>query len=512
MRDTRTPGGSARLVVLLLAMALAAAGCTGSSSSSPPSPSPTPLPKATITVAQFNSDISDEYPDVPVDKVAEAVRLSGADVAGIEEGGAAMQELAGDLGWSYYSVRTQVVSRLPLIDPPNGNGLYEFVEVRPGQVVAVENVHLPSLAYGPYWVRNGKSPAVVTANEKKVRLPAILPSIAAAKTLEQQHIPVFLTGDFNSPSFHDWTAATAGTRKFLRYPLRWPVTAAVEAAGFRDSFRTVHPNPVTNPGITWPVHRTLPGWNPTPRDPLDRVDFVFATAPATPTASRIIGEPGGPEQAADVSPFPSDHRLVASTFTVTPAVSPTLVSASPRLATTGDPVAVTYHAPAGGGSSAVIVPEGGSPATAVATQKTDGTDGTLTFSSSSWQPGPYEAVLLSGPKTELSRYPFWVQAPGTKPTITTSKSVYAAGEPVQVAWQNAPGERWDWVSVYKRNADPNVAYYILWVYTRESVNGSATLDGSASGTWPLPPGKYSVYLLKDDLYVKVAAANFTVKG
>jgi hypothetical protein len=258
------------------------------------------------------------------------------------------------------------------------------------------------------------------------------------------------------------------------------------------------------------VHRTLPGWNPTPRDPLDRIDFVFATALATPTASRIIGEPGGPE-VADVSPFPSDHRLVASTFTVTPPVPPTLVSASPRLATAGDPVSVTYHAP-GGGGSATIVPEGGGPASAVANEKTDGTDGTLTFSSSSWKPGAYEAVLLSGSKAALSRYPFWVQAPGTKPTISTSKRIYAAGEPVQVSWQNAPGERWDWVSVYKRNADPNVAYYILWVYTKESVNGSATLDGSANGTWPLPPGKYSVYLLKDDLYVKVAAANFTVKG
>ena len=174
-------------------------------------------------------------------------------------------------------------------------------------------------------------------------------------------------------------------------------------------------------------------------------------------------------------------------------------------------MAVTYHAP-GSGAGVAIVPDGGSPTTAVATQKARGTDGTLTFPSSSWQPGAYQAVLLNGSGATLSRYPFWVQAPGTTPTITTSKSVYAKGEPVQVSWQNAPGDRWDWVSVYKRNADPNVAYYLLWVYTKESVDGSATLDGSASGTWPLPPGKYSVYLLKDDLYVKVAAANFSIKG
>ena len=129
MRDSRTSSRLVPLVATMVAMALVTAGCTGSPSSSLDPDRPTPLPKATITVAQFNSDISDEYPHVPVDKVAEAIKLSGADVAGIEEGGAAMQELAGDLGWSYYSARMQIVSRLPLIDPPNGNGA---VRVRGG--------------------------------------------------------------------------------------------------------------------------------------------------------------------------------------------------------------------------------------------------------------------------------------------------------------------------------------------------------------------------------------------
>ena len=48
----------------------------------------------TLTVGQFNSDISDEYPDVDVTKVAAAILKSGAQVAGVEEGGAVEEAVA----------------------------------------------------------------------------------------------------------------------------------------------------------------------------------------------------------------------------------------------------------------------------------------------------------------------------------------------------------------------------------------------------------------------------------
>jgi hypothetical protein len=470
---------------------------------------------ATFTVGQFNSDIGDEYPSVDVTKVAAAILKSGAQVAGIEEGGASIPELAKDLGWAYYDVRMQIVSSLPLLDPPGGNGIYTFVEVSPGLVVALENVHLPSDHYGPTRVRNGATPRQVLRSERLTRLPAIRPSLRAAKKLQQQGIPVFLTGDFNSPSFYDWTSATVGTRPALRYPLDWPVAEAVVHAGFRDSYRTVYPDPVTHPGLTWPVHRDLPGWNPTPATPRDRIDFIYATPLATPVASVLVGEPGGPEITSVVKPFPSDHREIASTFQVTPVAPPTLVTVPHRLVTVGDDVPVSFHAVAGAAQTIAVVPTGGDPATdAIAQHATMGaTDGTSTFSSSSWSPGAYQTVLVGTSGTSLSRFDFWVEAPGTKPSIHTSKSTYAAGEPIDVAWQNAPGERWDWVGVYKRGGDPLVDYYLLYVYTHGSIDGSATLDAkTVAGTWPLPPGRYSVYLLKDDLYVKIAGAAFTVRG
>src|ERR1700745_2123157 len=60
---------------------------------------------ATIRVAQFNCDISDEFPIIKASLVARAIRASGADVVGIEEGGGEIPQIAHALGWRYYDIR-----------------------------------------------------------------------------------------------------------------------------------------------------------------------------------------------------------------------------------------------------------------------------------------------------------------------------------------------------------------------------------------------------------------------
>jgi Endonuclease/Exonuclease/phosphatase family len=469
---------------------------------------------STITVAQFNCDISDEYPRIPAQLVADAIAASGADVVGIEEGGGEIPQIAHDLHWRYYDVRMQIVSRLPLVDPPAGNGVYTFVRVAPGRVVAMENVHLPSSPYGPSWVLRGKRPKAVIAMERRVRLPAVLPSLRAARTLRRQGIPVFLTGDFNSPSFHDWTPATVGLRPQLVYPLRWPVTAAVEQAGFTDSFRAVHPNPVKVPGLTWPSHRTMKGVVNFDHAPKDRIDFVFANG-ATTLASWIVGEPGAPGTSATVDPWPSDHRLMASRFRVRGAVPPPLVTVPDRRVTRGARVPVTFHAGSAGAAAIVIERLRRGHATVVARHGLGPGDargiGTVAFSSGGWRPGAYAAVLRSAGGGALSRFPFWVVAPGARPVVRTSKPAYAPGEPITVSVRAAPGERWDWLGIYHRGGNPLVDYYLLWVYTDAAVAGRFQLGANAYGTWPLPRGRYSIYLLRDDLYVKIAGADFSVR-
>ncbi len=486
-------------------------GIAAPSARSAPTPSPAPVH---LKVEQFNIEYGGTH--VSFASVVEAIKRSGADVVGIEEGQGHIPALQRALGWPYASPRLQILSKYPLIDPPGGNGVYLFIQVAPGQVVAMENVHLPSNPYGPFAVKQGKMKKEVLALEERLRLPAIQPALQAATGILAQGIPVFLTGDFNAPSWRDWTPEMVGRRFQIRYPVRWPVSLAVEAAGFHDSFREVYPSPLRHPGVTWWAARPrLPGWNPGPNAPQDRIDFVYAAGAATATASEVIGERGGPGVSVSVSPWPSDHRSVVSTFTVTPGVPPVMVAVDERLVPIGTDVHVVFHAPGGIGERVAIVPAGGAPATAAIAQLPTGagvTDGTLAFPTTGWAGAAYEAVLVDEAGTALSRIPFWTEVPGTSPSIATGKATYAVGEPIDVSWSNARGERWDWVGVYRQGADPRVAYYLLWTYTGSTIAGSALLDDSAHGKWPLPAGKYSVYLLRDDGYRKEAGAGFTIAG
>ena len=224
--------------------------------------------------------------------VVEAIRASGADIVGVQEAEGNLQRLAADLGW-HYNLRNYAVSRYRVIDPPEADGKYVYVEVRPGRVVALANVHLPSDPYGPDWIRDQRPPEEVLDLERRVRLPKIEPVLGVLRGLHESGVPVFLTGDFNAPSHTDWTETVVGTRPFAAYALDWPVSRAVAGAGFRDSFREAHPDPLTHPGFTWWAKRQrIRDFNPGEGDPQDRIDFLWYAGPARVTDSEIVGEEG----------------------------------------------------------------------------------------------------------------------------------------------------------------------------------------------------------------------------
>ena len=222
-------------------------------------------------------------------KVVEAIRASGADVVGLEEGEHNTRAIADALGW-YGSERTQVVSRYPIVDPPGANGIYVWIEVAPGRIVAIGNVHLPSDPYGPYQIRDGATLADVLALERSTRLPAIADQLAILPGLAAGGVPVFLTGDFNSPSHLDWTPAVAAIRADVPFPVDWPVSRALATAGFRDSYRAVHPDPVAIPGFTW----TPGGPESDPREVHDRIDWVSRWVPRRRPRAASSARPAGP--------------------------------------------------------------------------------------------------------------------------------------------------------------------------------------------------------------------------
>src|SRR4051812_2651468 len=128
-----------------------------------------------------------------------------------------------------------------------------------------------------------------------------------------------MTGDFNTPSHLDWTPAVAAVRPDVRYPAAWPVTRALASAGFQDTYRVAHPDPVAAPGITWtfgyPFPRLAEG------EVVDRIDFVQASAGIEVLGSGIAGPPGTRDVTFPIDPYPSDHRAVVSAVRLAP-VSP----------------------------------------------------------------------------------------------------------------------------------------------------------------------------------------------
>jgi endonuclease/exonuclease/phosphatase family metal-dependent hydrolase len=449
-----------------------------------------------------------------LDQVVAAIRTSGTDVVGLQEPTMNTRTIAQKLGWNY-SERTSVVSRYPIVDPPGANGLYVFVEPRPGHVVAIANTHLPADPYGPYEIRDGATLDEVLQLENDLRVPAIQTEIRELPKLSARGIPVFLTGDFNSPSHLDWTQAVANARADVPYPVEWPAAKALATAGFKDSFREVYPNPLTRPGFTW-----------TPGSPEgekvevhDRIDWVLSMGAANATASSVVGEPGNMNVDIPVGPWPSDHRGVVSTFQVTAAPMPILVAVGKRSLDQGDMLPVRFHAAGRPGERVALVRGSAT----VASRSTGGaTDGTLTFATAGLPPGAYEAVLLDPSGQAVSRSPFWLYTPGSTTTVSTTTSVYKVGEPIGVSWTKAPGMKWDWLGVYSagdgadnpNNSTCSAGYcgnghYLLYEYTRASIEGSTTF-GPASQvgykTWPLGTGTYEIRLLLDDGYRSAASS------
>lgn len=85
-------------------------------------------------------------------------------------------------------------------------------------------------------------------------------------------------GDLNQPSHLDWTEETKDIRGHGGLVVPWSVSSYLSANGFHDAYRVVYPDPVKNPGFTWPVlnkdAKKVTSWAPE-ADERDRIDFVY---------------------------------------------------------------------------------------------------------------------------------------------------------------------------------------------------------------------------------------------
>ena len=442
--------------------------------------------------------------------IVEAIRAADADIVGVQEAEGNLARLATDLGW-HYNLRTHVISRFPIIEPRDAAGRYAFVEVQPGRVVAIANVHLPPAPSGAAWFRAGRSTAEVVAMEKEVRLSIAQRFIDVLPGLAQQGVPVFLSGDFNSPSHQDWIKATVGRFPHRDHAVAWPVTRAAAAAGLRDSFRDIHQNPLDHPGFTWWAERPdIADFNPTDETLRTRIDFLWYGGPATVTGSRLVGEADAPDVAVVITPWPSDHRAVVSDFDANPAPMPLTVAALQQVHSSGQHLSFAFRNRTPTGSLVVERHEAEVVTERRIRLKTD--LGPLLVPDTFLRPGRYEVALQDHHGAEVSRNEFWILAPYTKPTLEVGGQTFASGEPLPITWRNGPGNRYDWIGVYEAAATEKQSY-LAWNYINARSSGEMQLSAaSAREGWPLPPGRYVARMLLDDGYGLLAeSAPFTIE-
>ena len=458
-----------------------------------------------LTLLQLNIEYGGT--GVDFDKVVQVVRESGATVAAVQEGCGNMPRLSEALGWPYVDNRSQVVSQLPLLDPPGAAHGVVLVELEPRRVIAIVNVHPPSRRYGPFRVSKGRG---LIAHERRIRLAALQPSLDAARQLMAGDVPVVLLGDFNAPSHRDWTEATVGTRPHLTRAVRWPTSIATEEAGLVDAYRAVHPDAVTHPGLTWPAARPhVEGYNPeADGHAADRIDLMFVSPDVVVDDVQIVGEPESPFTQIGFSPWPTDHRGLLARLTVSPNPAPPLVSVARRVVSLGDAIDVRVTCSDLG--SVVVVARGGD-VDAVVLELATPDEGPWQLRTEALGPGRFDVVALSVDAAECARTPVWVAGADQRPSVTTGRTDLAVGEPIEVRWSWTPGNRADWIAVFPRGAAPGTDRHVMQLTTNATVDGSGTFSKlTHPRRWPLPPGDYTVHLLMDDLPVSLASCDFAI--
>jgi endonuclease/exonuclease/phosphatase family metal-dependent hydrolase len=283
-------------------------------------------PIETLRVMTFNV-WGGETTEAGRDKLREIMVASAADIIGVQElNDSAGQSIAASMGFHYHQQSggdIQVISRYPIVNQSPQN-LGVEIALSSGQNVWLFNAHLAPYPYQPYDLRDAalpKNEAAVVAAANSARGTQVTTYLNDMADVLESGAPVFFTGDFNEPSHLDWTAAAASaTQRPFDLRVEYPASKRIVDAGMTDSFRTVRPDEVNNPGYTW-----TPGY-PYPvlasNEVHDRIDIIYHRGIGImPTGAFTIG-PVDASVNTDlaIAGYNADHRAVVATFDV-PACS-----------------------------------------------------------------------------------------------------------------------------------------------------------------------------------------------
>lgn len=259
-----------------------------------------------------------------------------------------------DKGVAYYSYPSEdsgIISRFPIKEfstvyplKDDSGTIYRAGVDLGNTKISVYTAHLDWHNYSCYNAR-GYDGATWKETSKPKSAEEILKLGSASRRVEEieaflkdaegrmaEGYEILMGGDFNEPSFKDWIQETAQMFDHNGFAVEWPVTKLLDDNGFTDMWRTLYPDPVQNPGITYPSDvPTLPAekicWAPK-ADDRDRIDFIFGSRRVKPLEAVIVGPRASmcrsertEETSADSIATPagtwfSDHKGILAKFVI----------------------------------------------------------------------------------------------------------------------------------------------------------------------------------------------------
>lgn len=333
---------------------------TGGEEAPPTEPKPEVDGVSELNVLAFNVWHGGTQIDDGAREIADVLLETDADVTFMPEQGNAPAQVAALLGYDHVvATDTGIVSRYPILETSTVDRWWTkaVLDVNGTEVVAYGG-HLEYRWYATYlprgyggavlgdwpdgWDTWDKLPggpvtdvdAILEANRQSGR-PATAAALVEDVVAERAAGRIAVVGgDFNEPSIQDWTAATADLQDHNGLVIPWQSTQTLLDGGLVDAFREVYPDPVANPGVTWPSDNPLfpttdLTWAPE-ADERDRIDYVFVTpdervsidgAAVVGPQSTIVRNERVDDDSADqiITPdavWPSDHKAVLASFSV----------------------------------------------------------------------------------------------------------------------------------------------------------------------------------------------------
>ncbi|RPD38663.1 endonuclease/exonuclease/phosphatase family protein [Chitinophaga barathri] len=242
-------------------------------------------------------------------RVAEVIRNSGADIVSMQETYGSGEKIADALGYYFYlrGSNLSIMSRFPIENTLPGSRSFfnggALIRLNAKQKVAFITNWL-SYPFDYWDMQEKKQPLNVDTLIAKMEISNAGQLRRTLETIKEvtaaaDEIPVIFCGDFNSGSHLDWTEAT---KQFNNgYVVKFPQSLIMQEAGYKDSFREIHPDPLKERGITW-----------TPEFPnafKDRIDYIYYKGKNLKALqSEVLNR--HPVR------WPSDHAAVVTTFSV----------------------------------------------------------------------------------------------------------------------------------------------------------------------------------------------------